>query len=141
MFIFTGNSVCQFSNPVFSIPVGQMKKKLFQRIIDRYTIGMQIPIDIPIPHRNPLALGIQQNTVLYSLIYRTKTGKKNEQRSRYSTSPTCVLYRNSYRRFINSSVCKLRCCSLVNKSFLPNPLHSLYILPIISLTSSDCCCL
>jgi hypothetical protein len=76
MFIFTGNSVCQFSNPVFSIPVGQMKKKLFQRIIDRYTIGMQIPIDIPIPHRNPLALGIQQNTVLYSLIYRTKTEKE-----------------------------------------------------------------
>ena len=40
MRILARNPVCQSMNTVFAVPMRQMKQKLFQRIVDRHTVGM-----------------------------------------------------------------------------------------------------
>lgn len=52
--------------------------------------------------------------------------KQNVFRSRYSVTVVIVLYRNSYRRCINSPVRNSSSCSAVKEDFLPKPFH-LYI--------------
>ena len=72
MRIITGNTVGQFQNPVFTIPVRQMIQKILHRLINRHMIGIQIADYVPIPHFHPFIHGIHRDTRQHPLVYRTK---------------------------------------------------------------------
>ena len=72
MWIITGNTVGQFQNPVFTIPVRQMIQKILHRLINRHMVGIQIADYVPIPHFHPFIHRIHRDTRQHPLVYRTK---------------------------------------------------------------------
>lgn len=72
MWIITGNTVGQFQNPVFTIPVRQMIQKILHRLINRHMIRIQIADYVPIPHFHPFIHRIHRDTRQHPLVYRTK---------------------------------------------------------------------
>ena len=72
MRIITGNTVGQFQNPVFTIPVRQMIQKILHRLINRHMIRIQIADYVPIPHFHPFIHGIHRDTRQHPLVHRTK---------------------------------------------------------------------
>ena len=73
VWIVTRNPTCQLRNTILLVPIRKMEDKLFQRVVDRDTVGMQVTVHIPVPHCDSFTLRIQQNTVLCSLVQRTET--------------------------------------------------------------------
>ena len=72
MRIITGNTVGQFQNPVFTIPVRQMIQKILHRLINRHMVGIQIADYVPIPHFHPFIHRIHRDTRQHPLVHRTK---------------------------------------------------------------------
>ena len=84
----TGPGECQ--DTVFPVPVRKVVQIIFQRIEYRDAVGVDVPADVSVPQGNAFRLCIQCNAVQRALVDGEKR-KRNEWRSRYSTSPTWVL--------------------------------------------------
>ena len=135
--ILTRDGGCQCTDTVFTVPCGKPVEKIFQRVEYRHAIGVNITTNIPVPQRNTFHLCIQSNAVQRTFVERIEAETERKPFTIFYLT-NWVLWRNFISAFMNSSVCKASCCSLLRLIFLPKPLHSVYILPIICRISSSC---
>ena len=72
MGIVAGNPPGQVTDIILTVPTGKLIKKLLNRLINRYTVRIQITHHILVPQFNPLILRVHGNARHQPLVYRTK---------------------------------------------------------------------
>ena len=77
MYVIARNADCQFTDSVAPVPMDiQTEKKIFYRVENRDTVGIQITDHVSIPKIEPFQTCVHGNTVTDTVVYRTETETK-----------------------------------------------------------------